>query len=255
MADHLHQGRRFRGPACQRLVGEAPRRQVWSCPGQTSGSRVVPWGHGGGGRPGTGGAARPGCGGTRTVPTGRGRRRSGTGRRRAWRSWWPTLAAFGLLPGPVPGAARAYRGRHCVAGDEQKRADGALRRGGHGSGGDPGSRAGVCGGPGPDRGAVRREVPGGHDRRHNGHPGDLRARRQVLGGGLGPDGHPGRDWLSWRDVLRLAGRGARFAEVVATGGHFLSVAASTRERREKPRHHRSLDVFSVHTPVPSWWPS
>ena len=57
-------------------------------------------------------------------------------------------------------------------------------------------------------------------------------------------------WLSWRDVLRLMGRGARFAEVVATGGHFLSVAASTRERREKPRRHRSLGVFSVHTPLP-----
>ncbi len=57
-------------------------------------------------------------------------------------------------------------------------------------------------------------------------------------------------WLSWRDVLRLVRRGARFAEVVATGGHFLSVAASTRERREKPRRHRSLGVFSVHTPLP-----
>lgn len=57
-------------------------------------------------------------------------------------------------------------------------------------------------------------------------------------------------WLSWRDVVRLVGRGARFAEVVATGGHFLSVAASTRERREKPRRHRRLGVFSVHTPVP-----
>lgn len=57
-------------------------------------------------------------------------------------------------------------------------------------------------------------------------------------------------WLSWRDMLRLVRRGARFAEVVATGGHFLSVAASTRERREKPRRHRSLGVFSVHTPLP-----
>lgn len=57
-------------------------------------------------------------------------------------------------------------------------------------------------------------------------------------------------WLSWRDVLRLVGRGARSATVVATGGHFLSVAASTREKREKPRRHRSLGVFSVHTSVP-----
>ena len=57
-------------------------------------------------------------------------------------------------------------------------------------------------------------------------------------------------WLSWRDVVRLVGRGARFAEVVATGGHFLSVAASTRESRERPRRHRSLGVFSVHTPLP-----
>jgi phenylacetate-coenzyme A ligase PaaK-like adenylate-forming protein len=57
-------------------------------------------------------------------------------------------------------------------------------------------------------------------------------------------------WLSWRGVVRLVCRGARFAEVVATGGHFLSVAAGTRERREKPRRHRSLRMFSVHTAVP-----
>jgi len=57
-------------------------------------------------------------------------------------------------------------------------------------------------------------------------------------------------WLSWREMVRVMGRGTRFAEVVATGGHFLSVAASTREIREKPRRHRSLGVFSVHTPVP-----
>ena len=57
-------------------------------------------------------------------------------------------------------------------------------------------------------------------------------------------------WLSWRDVMGLVRRGSRFAEVVATGGHFLSVAAGTRERREKPRRHRSLGVFSVHTPMP-----
>ena len=57
-------------------------------------------------------------------------------------------------------------------------------------------------------------------------------------------------WLSWRDVARLVARGSRFAEVVATGGHFLSVAASTREQREKPRRHRRLGVFSVHTPLP-----
>ena len=60
----------------------------------------------------------------------------------------------------------------------------------------------------------------------------------------------GVKWLSWRDIVRMIRRGARFAGVVATGGHFLSVAASTREKQEKPRRHRSLGVFSVHTPLP-----
>jgi putative adenylate-forming enzyme len=59
----------------------------------------------------------------------------------------------------------------------------------------------------------------------------------------------GAKWLSWRDIVRMIRRGARFAGVVATGGHFLSIAASTREKQEKPRRHRSLGVFSVHTPL------
>ncbi|MGP4032182.1 phenylacetate--CoA ligase family protein [Pseudarthrobacter sp. 1C304] len=60
----------------------------------------------------------------------------------------------------------------------------------------------------------------------------------------------GAKWLSWRDIVRMIRRGTRFAGVVATGGHFLSIAASTREKQEKPRRHRSLGVFSVHTPLP-----
>lgn len=59
-----------------------------------------------------------------------------------------------------------------------------------------------------------------------------------------------RKWLSWRDLVRLVRGGGRSAAVIATGGHFLSIAASTRERREKPRRHRGLGVFSVHTPLP-----
>ncbi|WP_175321278.1 hypothetical protein [Arthrobacter sp. C9C5] len=57
-------------------------------------------------------------------------------------------------------------------------------------------------------------------------------------------------WLSWWDVTRLVRRGARSAEVVATGGHFLSVAAGTREKQEKPRRHRNVRIFSVHSPLP-----
>jgi phenylacetate-coenzyme A ligase PaaK-like adenylate-forming protein len=59
----------------------------------------------------------------------------------------------------------------------------------------------------------------------------------------------GGDWLSPIQLVRLMVRGGRFATVVATGGHFLSVAAGTRERREKPRLHRRLRIFSVHWPM------
>ncbi|MCD1144929.1 phenylacetate--CoA ligase family protein [Kocuria sp. LUK] len=58
------------------------------------------------------------------------------------------------------------------------------------------------------------------------------------------------DWLPGREILRLLGPGGRFAMVVATGGHFLSVGASAREQREKPRRHRRLRILSVHRPVP-----
>ncbi|WP_298591566.1 phenylacetate--CoA ligase family protein [uncultured Kocuria sp.] len=57
-------------------------------------------------------------------------------------------------------------------------------------------------------------------------------------------------WLSGRDVVRLTVRGGRFAAVVATGGHFLAVATSTREMRERPRRHRRLRILSVHRPLP-----
>ncbi|GGG64216.1 hypothetical protein GCM10011374_29730 [Kocuria dechangensis] len=60
----------------------------------------------------------------------------------------------------------------------------------------------------------------------------------------------GRTWLSWRDLARMVARGARFAALIATGGHFLAVATSTREKREKPRRHRMLGLFSVHEPLP-----
>ncbi len=44
--------------------------------------------------------------------------------------------------------------------------------------------------------------------------------------------HLTEGWLSVREVVRLVTRGGRFAGVIATGGHFLSVTASTRELRE-----------------------
>lgn len=60
----------------------------------------------------------------------------------------------------------------------------------------------------------------------------------------------GADWLSPAQLVQLVVRGGQFAGVVATGGHFLSVAAGTRERLEKPRRHRRLRIFPVHRPLP-----
>jgi phenylacetate-CoA ligase len=57
-------------------------------------------------------------------------------------------------------------------------------------------------------------------------------------------------WLSGREVVQLMVRGGRFAAVVATGGHFLAVATSTREMRERPRRHRRLRILSIHRPLP-----
>ena len=57
-------------------------------------------------------------------------------------------------------------------------------------------------------------------------------------------------WMSWRGLLRLLCRGARSAEVITTGGHFLSAAAGTQEKQEKPRRHRNVRIFSVHSPLP-----
>ena len=57
-------------------------------------------------------------------------------------------------------------------------------------------------------------------------------------------------WLPLREVVRLVARGGRFAGVVATGGHFLSVAAGTREQRERPRRRRRLRILSIHRPLP-----
>lgn len=60
----------------------------------------------------------------------------------------------------------------------------------------------------------------------------------------------GADWLSPAQLAQLVARGGHFAGVVATRGHFLSVAAGTRERKEKPRRHRRLRIFPVHRPLP-----
>lgn len=63
-------------------------------------------------------------------------------------------------------------------------------------------------------------------------------------------GQLGAHWLSPLQLVRLVVPGGRFATVIATGGHFLSVAAGTRERREQPRRHRRLRILSVHRPLP-----
>ncbi|WP_254703440.1 hypothetical protein [Pseudarthrobacter sp. C4D7] len=60
----------------------------------------------------------------------------------------------------------------------------------------------------------------------------------------------GAEWLSPAQLLQLAVRGGQFAGVIATGGHFLSVSAGTRERRENPWRHRRLRIFPVDRPLP-----
>ncbi|QFU14737.1 phenylacetate--CoA ligase family protein [Microvirga thermotolerans] len=57
-----------------------------------------------------------------------------------------------------------------------------------------------------------------------------------------------RDWLSFRDVLRIMAGGGRTAMVMATGGHFASAVAAARLQKGRPG--RAVQVLSVHTPIP-----
>ena len=54
------------------------------------------------------------------------------------------------------------------------------------------------------------------------------------------------DWLTTRDVLRIAAGRGRMAMIMATGGHYASSVASARLRT---RLGSMLQVLSVHTPL------
>lgn len=56
-------------------------------------------------------------------------------------------------------------------------------------------------------------------------------------------------WIRWRELWRIVARGGRFAQLIATGGHYLSFAANQRTRREGRASSKRLRVFSVHRPV------
>ncbi|MGW2600302.1 phenylacetate--CoA ligase family protein [Streptomyces klenkii] len=57
-------------------------------------------------------------------------------------------------------------------------------------------------------------------------------------------------WLGPAGILRLTARGGRFAQLVATGGHYASFAGYSRVVREGGRRGKLLRAFSVHTPMP-----
>ncbi|MBI2735926.1 MAG: phenylacetate--CoA ligase family protein [Rhodospirillales bacterium] len=58
-----------------------------------------------------------------------------------------------------------------------------------------------------------------------------------------------RTWLSFGDFVRIVVRGARFAALHATGGHFVSVAGFTRARRSSRVLAKLTRDFSVHAPI------
>ncbi|PSJ29147.1 CoF synthetase [Streptosporangium nondiastaticum] len=57
-------------------------------------------------------------------------------------------------------------------------------------------------------------------------------------------------WLGPAGMLRATVRGARFAQLVATGGHYASYAGYSRVVREGGRRGKLLRAFSVHMPMP-----
>ncbi|GAA3574118.1 coenzyme F390 synthetase [Amycolatopsis ultiminotia] len=57
-------------------------------------------------------------------------------------------------------------------------------------------------------------------------------------------------WLGFRGAVRAAARGLRFAQLVATGGHYAGFAGYTRTVAESRWRKRILKPFSVHKPIP-----
>jgi phenylacetate-coenzyme A ligase PaaK-like adenylate-forming protein len=62
-------------------------------------------------------------------------------------------------------------------------------------------------------------------------------------------GSRARGGLGVRDVIRILARGGRTAIVAAPGGHFFTVAATERFRRESPRLGRMMRVFPTDQPL------
>ncbi|MET9291383.1 phenylacetate--CoA ligase family protein [Streptomyces sp. NPDC003077] len=57
-------------------------------------------------------------------------------------------------------------------------------------------------------------------------------------------------WLGPAGLLRAAAGGGRFAQLVATGGHYVGFAAYSRTQRAGGWRSKRLRAFSVHTPMP-----
>lgn len=58
------------------------------------------------------------------------------------------------------------------------------------------------------------------------------------------------EWLTFRDFIKILGRGMRIAALHATGGHFVSVATIARMRRSNRLAAKIIRDYSVHTPLP-----
>jgi phenylacetate-CoA ligase len=63
-----------------------------------------------------------------------------------------------------------------------------------------------------------------------------------------------RRWLTAKDLAAIIGRRGRFAQLIATGGHYMSYAANRRTQRRRGGAAGQLRVFSVHSPMLSWCP-
>lgn len=57
-------------------------------------------------------------------------------------------------------------------------------------------------------------------------------------------------WLGASDLIRLLAHGRRSAVVIATSGHFLSAAVSSRAYKDGSQTPKTFRSFSVHTPLP-----
>lgn len=63
-------------------------------------------------------------------------------------------------------------------------------------------------------------------------------------------GHVLAGWLGAGNLLRVAARGGKFAQLVATGGHYVGYASYTQATSESRWQAKIVRAFSVHTPMP-----